>query len=393
MSDDTAISPGYIQRDNHPDLALGSVSDDFDIPTKSDGEDFPKLTPHGKQSLKRSHYISKLIPQNYDDVDKQKHEKENYGSDNKKLTRRLNDAKDDDKQKRAEESNDYGDNEEQGEGLNEGDKQEFDDEEDGGRLNDANDEQVLDDEGNDDGNQKRAKENNDYGNIEEQGEELNEDDKQQFDDEEDDSINQQRTEENHGDSEKPDVGLDNGDNEELEESDDEDIEKNNHGEAKNQEMMELGDMNDGSRENFDNIVNDTKMDKTHQKTEELKDSMFDAEYDETEENEVNFVEYKDNCPKECPARQVMVCARCQHNIHRTFLSICHLRMFNCQHPNEKLELVSRQPCVQSAPFLTGFPTAKAKISAPGDQDTVLKFIRCREKERLERDPRCAFRQK
>lgn len=49
---------------------------------------------------------------------------------------------------------------------------------------------------------------------------------------------------------------------------------------------------------------------------------------------VDIDEYKSDCPTVCPARDVMVCARCKEGVYRTFMSVCHLRNFNCKHPEE-----------------------------------------------------------
>ncbi|KPJ12611.1 hypothetical protein RR48_02244 [Papilio machaon] len=95
-----------------------------------------------------------------------------------------------------------------------------------------------------------------------------------------------------------------------------------------------------------------------------------------------------DCPTECPARDVMVCARCKAGVYRTFLSVCHLRLFTCNHPEEKLELVSRRPCILSAPFLPGMKT-KGRQKDPNDEDVVLKYIRCREIGDTN-DPKCKF---
>ncbi|XP_052746040.1 protein PFC0760c isoform X2 [Bicyclus anynana] len=158
------------------------------------------------------------------------------------------------------------------------------------------------------------------------------------------------------------------------------------------ETIEIGDISYGSPEDFEKYktVGNKQPKKFKSPGEENESIIFDPDYDKTDENEAKNVEYKDNCPAECPARRVMVCARCQHNIHRTFLSVCHLRQFHCKHPNEKMELVSRRPCMLSAPYLMDLPLSMAKQPDPGDEDTVLKFLRCKEKGRLKRDPRCKF---
>ncbi|XP_037296940.1 uncharacterized protein LOC115453245 isoform X5 [Manduca sexta] len=91
--------------------------------------------------------------------------------------------------------------------------------------------------------------------------------------------------------------------------------------------------------------------------------------------------YQAECPMSCPTRDVMVCAKCQHNVYKTFMSICHMRMFSCMFTDEKLELVSRYPCVMSAPFLSVKPNTEpsGRITLADDEDKILKFIYCREK--------------
>ncbi|XP_061720798.1 uncharacterized protein LOC133527693 isoform X2 [Cydia pomonella] len=59
------------------------------------------------------------------------------------------------------------------------------------------------------------------------------------------------------------------------------------------------------------------------------------------------------CPNKCPTSSDMVCARCNHHIYRSFLSGCHMRMYQCRHPEERLELVSRHSCYGSAPYMDG----------------------------------------
>nr|XP_026483154.1 glutamic acid-rich protein-like [Vanessa tameamea] len=143
-----------------------------------------------------------------------------------------------------------------------------------------------------------------------------------------------------------------------------------------------GEPQEGGGESHDREDNENKSEKS-------KDiSNLAADYDQITEN-VDFDQNEKDCPSVCAARDVMVCAKCQHNIYRTFMSTCHLRLFNCKYPNENLELISRQPCMQSAPFLTDLPGAQGRISEPGDQDNVLKFIHCRDKGKLD-DPRCSF---
>ncbi|CAG9577526.1 unnamed protein product [Danaus chrysippus] len=104
---------------------------------------------------------------------------------------------------------------------------------------------------------------------------------------------------------------------------------------------------------------------------------FGKDYDQQEE-EADLEESRKDCPTVCPSRDVMVCAKCKHQIHRTFLSACHLRMFACQHPNEKLELVKRKPCMQSGPFLSKFEDTRGRIHESREDDEIQKFIFCRE---------------
>ncbi|XP_013178839.1 PREDICTED: uncharacterized protein DDB_G0290685-like [Papilio xuthus] len=129
-------------------------------------------------------------------------------------------------------------------------------------------------------------------------------------------------------------------------------------------------------------------------TEELDEVSVKEEKPNTDssDSDLNTDETQNSdCPTECPAREVMVCARCKAGVYRTFLSVCHLRLFSCNHPEEKLELVSRRPCILSAPFLTGMKT-KGKQKDPNDEDIILKFIRCREKGDTN-DPKCKFDKK
>ncbi|XP_039762607.1 uncharacterized protein LOC120635636 [Pararge aegeria] len=178
------------------------------------------------------------------------------------------------------------------------------------------------------------------------------------------------------------------------------IGENNDDNKANNERIVMG-ISYGYSEEFDRdteveeknkrtVPNEEREDENVEEWEEDETITFDPDYDVTDDDQVYSVDYKGNCPTKCPARNVMVCARCQHNIHRTFLSVCHLRLFNCRHPDEKLELVSRRPCMQSTPFLTGLPPAKTKQSDPHDRDPVLRFLLCRKKGRLQRDPRCKF---
>ncbi|CAH2064545.1 unnamed protein product, partial [Iphiclides podalirius] len=103
--------------------------------------------------------------------------------------------------------------------------------------------------------------------------------------------------------------------------------------------------------------------------------------------DVDLDEYKSDCPTVCPARDVMLCARCKEGVYRTFMSSCHMRMFNCKHPEEKLELVSRKPCMLSAPFLNEMPQARGRVGERRDADPVLHYLMCRTKSDSD-DPNC-----
>ncbi|XP_063619073.1 uncharacterized protein LOC134791883 [Cydia splendana] len=81
-----------------------------------------------------------------------------------------------------------------------------------------------------------------------------------------------------------------------------------------------------------------------------------------------------DCPQKCQNRRVMVCARCPHGIYRTFMSSCFMRMYQCQHPNEKLELVSRHACTGSAPYMGEMPKSIGENVEPYDEDPVLNHI-------------------
>ncbi|XP_072946938.1 uncharacterized protein [Epargyreus clarus] len=125
------------------------------------------------------------------------------------------------------------------------------------------------------------------------------------------------------------------------------------------------------------------------------DQKVAVEYNIMAVNEgVDFEEYSKECPTVCPASEVMLCGRCKDGVYRTFMSICHLRMFNCKHPDEKVELVTRYPCILSAPYLHEAPSPPGRVTKPG-RDVVLQYIRCREKKSLgeEDDPRCNFESK
>ncbi|XP_028158452.1 uncharacterized protein LOC114351438 [Ostrinia furnacalis] len=97
-------------------------------------------------------------------------------------------------------------------------------------------------------------------------------------------------------------------------------------------------------------------------------------------------EYDADCPSVCPSRAVMVCGKCQHGVFRTFLSVCHMRAFSCRFTDEVMELVSRYPCLASAPYLSSDKGVnmepQGKLSQPGDDDKILRFINCRSRGKL-----------
>nr|XP_021205156.1 uncharacterized protein LOC101740762 isoform X2 [Bombyx mori] len=101
----------------------------------------------------------------------------------------------------------------------------------------------------------------------------------------------------------------------------------------------------------------------------------EADGEEAEVADVDYKEYDALCPSSCPALNVMVCAECGHGIYRTFLSVCHMRMFRCRHHEENIQLASREPCMMSAPYLSeDVMRPKGRMSKSDDIDTVLKFI-------------------
>ncbi|KAJ8706485.1 hypothetical protein PYW07_012563 [Mythimna separata] len=107
---------------------------------------------------------------------------------------------------------------------------------------------------------------------------------------------------------------------------------------------------------------------------------------------VDMEQYDDPCPKVCPARDRMVCARCQHGIYRSFSSVCHLRMFSCKHPEEVMTLVFFNPCLLSSPFLSeSGMQPQGRLERTEDDDVVIRFIKCREEGLLSPTP--AMRQK
>ncbi|XP_052748162.1 uncharacterized protein LOC128200078 [Galleria mellonella] len=97
---------------------------------------------------------------------------------------------------------------------------------------------------------------------------------------------------------------------------------------------------------------------------------------------VDIVDYDSKCPTSCPASSMMMCEKCNHGIYRTFLSVCHMRLFHCKYKLIKLELVSRYPCMMSAPFLRNSPgmnlTPKGRLPEV-EEDRILRFIHCRDR--------------
>ncbi|KAJ8704989.1 hypothetical protein PYW08_012309 [Mythimna loreyi] len=85
------------------------------------------------------------------------------------------------------------------------------------------------------------------------------------------------------------------------------------------------------------------------------------------------------CPTECPVLSAMVCARCQHGIYHTFSSVCHVKMFECRHPDEVMKLVSRVPCVLSSPYISekGMQP-KGLVKVDEEDDLILRYIKCRD---------------
>lgn len=137
--------------------------------------------------------------------------------------------------------------------------------------------------------------------------------------------------------------------------------------------------------------NKNKQQRNDEKLLYIPDLNLGPDYDIKEED-VDYGQYGNDCPSVCPVREMMVCAECGHKIYKTFLSPCHLRQFNCKYPNEKLKLVKREPCMQSAPFLANLNEPKGKVSEPTDEDRVLKFINCRDSGKLG-DQDCKFDEK
>ncbi|XP_053622487.1 uncharacterized protein LOC128682040 isoform X2 [Plodia interpunctella] len=134
---------------------------------------------------------------------------------------------------------------------------------------------------------------------------------------------------------------------------------------------------DPSKLSYDSSGLDSRTGKSRLNKEissENEDFMGSPEYDDV---------FKSDCPKECPARVRLVCGQCDHGVYKTFLSTCHLRMFNCAQHIEKMQLITRNACLSSSPLLTGEPGEDLHLEPDGrvydrdDADPVLAFIRCR----------------
>ncbi|KAF9417220.1 hypothetical protein HW555_005622, partial [Spodoptera exigua] len=86
--------------------------------------------------------------------------------------------------------------------------------------------------------------------------------------------------------------------------------------------------------------------------------------------EPNLSEYNAVCPTVCPSRNVMVCARCQHGVYRSFISVCHMRMFDCNHEDE-------------APYLSEDDMKpQGKVVEANDDDKILRYIICKQNKEI-----------
>ncbi|XP_073966681.1 uncharacterized protein [Choristoneura fumiferana] len=169
-----------------------------------------------------------------------------------------------------------------------------------------------------------------------------------------------------------------------EETADEDLKTDENGDDNGEDIM--ADKTDGGGDvnNDDNgaAENNDEGEKGDNKTgaEDINISKNDKEEDNLPQLTLgDWHDYTGECPKECPSRDVMLCARCVHDIYRTFLSSCHLRMFACEQPEEKLQLVSWTSCAASAPFLTDLSDSAKRVTEANDDDAVLRFVYCRMK--------------
>ncbi|XP_050360211.1 glutamate-rich protein 1-like isoform X2 [Nymphalis io] len=255
---------------------------------------------------------------------------------------------------------------------------------------------------------------NDEGAVEENNEEALEEDNEKAVQEGNDEAVQEDNEESVQEDNEEAAQEDNEeaaqkDNEEAaEEGNEKTVEDNNeNGDEKDkvdyeqEDETHQGNSNDKDDKvlNNNDITNDNGDSKYKEESHDNEDRENESErskdisnlapdYDQKTQD-VDYNQNEKDCPSVCAARAVMVCAKCQHNIYRTFMSPCHIRLFNCKYPDDSLELISRKPCMLSAPFLTNLPEVRGRISEPGDQDPVLKFIHCRDKGKLD-DPGCNF---
>ncbi|XP_022833769.1 uncharacterized protein LOC111361600 isoform X2 [Spodoptera litura] len=159
------------------------------------------------------------------------------------------------------------------------------------------------------------------------------------------------------------------------------------------------DINDDVK-NIEHIQLDLKSTNQIRKTEKLDLPDFPMLSHESNLGDMvkdaNLKEYTADCPTVCPTRDVLVCARCQHGIFKTFISVCHMRMFACRHKDEILQLVSRSPCILSAPYLSeDGMIPRGRVAEAGDDDIILRYIICRDNENMgtdgkSGDPRCSF---
>ncbi|CAK1547889.1 unnamed protein product [Leptosia nina] len=155
--------------------------------------------------------------------------------------------------------------------------------------------------------------------------------------------------------------------------------------VKNESVGGVSDQEKDLQNNDEKRIDDNSGDKKSQYNNALK---VPNDYDQEDDEEADLDENNKYCPTKCASSDMMICAHCQHGVFRTFMSVCHLRAFTCAHTDEKLSLVSRKPCVQSAPFLYDLPETKGRIEHSDDR--VLQFIKCRRDGKLGKDPQCNF---
>ncbi|XP_059055014.1 uncharacterized protein LOC131849044 [Achroia grisella] len=195
-----------------------------------------------------------------------------------------------------------------------------------------------------------------------------------------DEIDSQKESAQNGDPEEDDIGVttpsnDNDPNISKDSANDENAEEENVDNIKEEKMESVGDGNE--------IISQTKHPDSVSSVENYTEKDQSGVVNKYEEDEI--LDYDSKCPTSCPARSVMVCGRCQHGVYRTFLSICHMRLFHCKYSFENLELVSRNPCMLSAPFLNSSPDLnmqpKGRVQKVAD-DRILRFIHCRNRAEL-----------